>query len=76
MPDNHRGSPEQNHRLHSTCFVEKRFFKWEQDERSVNLRAAGGSYGGGSEVFVVTALSRDRAVMQEVSDTKRRDRQP
>ena len=34
-------------------FTEKRFFEWHEDEISVSLRAKSGSYGGGSEVFVL-----------------------
>lgn len=33
--------------------TEKRFFEWHEDELSVTLRNKGGSYGGGSEVFVI-----------------------
>lgn len=35
-----------------TAFAEKRFFKWEEDEQSVSLRARSGSYGGGSETLI------------------------
>lgn len=28
------------------CYSEKRFFEWHEDEKSVSLRAASGSYGG------------------------------
>jgi len=42
-------------------YTEKRFFEWIEDEISVTLRNSGGSYGGGSEVFVIDELSgRDR----------------
>ena len=34
-------------------FTEKRFFEWHEDDVSVTLREKSGSYGGGSEVFVV-----------------------
>ena len=34
-------------------YTEKRFFEWHEDDVSVNLRAKSGSYGGGSEVFVI-----------------------
>lgn len=34
-------------------YTEKRFFEWHEDDISVTLRNKGGSYGGGSEVFVV-----------------------
>ena len=33
--------------------TEKRFFEWHEDEVAVTLRNKGGSYGGGSEVFVI-----------------------
>ena len=33
--------------------TEKRFFEWEEDDVSVTLRNNSGSYGGGSEVFVI-----------------------
>ena len=35
------------------CYAEKRFFEWHEDEVSVSLRNHSGSYGGGSEVFIV-----------------------
>ena len=35
-------------------YAEKRFFKWQEDEVSVSLRAQSGSYGGGSEVLVIS----------------------
>lgn len=34
-------------------YTEKRFFEWHEDEVSVTIRNKSGSYGGGSEVFVV-----------------------
>ena len=33
--------------------IEKRFFEWHEDDRSVTLRNKSGSYGGGSEVLVI-----------------------
>lgn len=39
-------------------FVEKRFFKWVEDDVSVSLRASSGSYGGGSEVLVISYTPR------------------
>lgn len=36
------------------CYSEKRFFEWREDDKSVNIRASSGSYGGGSEVLVCT----------------------
>lgn len=38
----------------TVCYSEKRFFEWHEDDKSVNIRASGGSYGGGSEVLVCT----------------------
>ena len=40
----------------SKTYTEKRFKDYYEDEVSVTLRASFGSYGGGSEVFVVTRL--------------------
>ena len=34
-------------------YAEKRFFKWQEDDVAVSLRAKSGSYGGGSEVLVI-----------------------
>lgn len=28
------------------CYSEKRFFEWHEDDKSVNIRASSGSYGG------------------------------
>lgn len=39
--------------------TEKRFFEWEEDEIAVTLRASGASYGGGSEVLVISECCRD-----------------
>ena len=36
-----------------STFTEKRFFRWMKDDVSVTLRSRSGSYGGGSEVFVI-----------------------
>ena len=38
------------------CYSEVRFFKWQDDDKSVSLRAKSGSYGGGSEVLVVSEI--------------------
>lgn len=46
MPNDYgrpRSTPE---RLHGHCFTEVRFFKWQEDDVSVSLRASGASYGG------------------------------
>ena len=37
--------------------TEKRFFEWHEDDKSVNIRASSGSYGGGSEVLVVGTIT-------------------
>ena len=34
-------------------YTEKRFFEWHEDDVSVTLRSKSGSYGGGSESFVI-----------------------
>ena len=36
-----------------TTLTEKRFFQWYEDDKSVTLRRRSGSYGGGSEVFII-----------------------
>lgn len=38
-------------------YTEKRFFEWYEDDVCVTLRNKGGSYGGGSEVFVMGTYS-------------------
>lgn len=52
-------------------FAEKRFFKWQEDDRSVSLRARSGSYGGGSEVLIVSygLDSYNQSTYEEVSQT-------
>ena len=40
--------------MDNKTYTEKRFFKWVEDEVAVSLRACSGSYGGGSEVFIVS----------------------
>lgn len=37
----------------SKCYAEVRFFKWQEDDVAVSLRAKSGSYGGGSEVLIL-----------------------
>lgn len=37
--------------------TEKRFFEWHYDDISVTLRNSGGSYGNGSEVFVLQDIA-------------------
>ena len=39
-----------------TTFSEVRFFKWQDSDKSVSLRAKSASYGGGSEVLVVSEI--------------------
>lgn len=46
-------------------YAEKRFFKWELDDVSVSLRAKSGSYGGGSEVLVVSYEEYSRHCWRE-----------
>lgn len=38
--------------------TEKRYFEWHEDDKSVTLRNKGGSYGGGSEVLIITDCYR------------------
>lgn len=45
--------------VHAVCYAEKRFFDWEEDDRSVTIRNNGGSYGGGSEVLIVEETRKD-----------------
>lgn len=40
--------------MEKKTYAEKRFFEWHEDDKSVTLRNKGGSYGGGSEVLVVS----------------------
>ena len=47
-------------------YAEVRFFKWQKAETSVSLRAKSGSYGGGSEVMVVTT----QYAMQRIGEYK------
>lgn len=46
-------------------YTEKRFFKWYEDEVSVTLRNKSGSYGGGSEVLVVTITMNSYQVVTQ-----------
>lgn len=39
--------------MNEKTYTEKRFFEWHEDDVSVTLRNNSGSYGGGSEVFVI-----------------------
>ena len=41
----------------NVTMTEKRFFKWEEDDVSVTLRSKSASYGGGSEVLVISYIS-------------------
>lgn len=38
--------------------TEKRFFEWHEDDKSVTLRNMSGSYGGGSEVLVISCIRK------------------
>lgn len=40
-------------------YTEKRFFEWHEDDVSVTLRSKSGSYGGGSESFVMSSYGFD-----------------
>ena len=57
-----------------TTYTEKRFFKWYEDEISVSLRAKSGSYGGGSEVFILYTPERISKEQQR-DKTSDRDRE-
>lgn len=50
-------------------YAEVRFFKWEEADTSVSLRAASGSYGGGSEVLVVTSVEASAQMIIKESTT-------
>lgn len=39
-------------------YSEKRFFEWHEDDKSVNIRASGASYGGGAKCLSVPEDSR------------------
>ena len=47
--------------------TEKRFFEWHEDNVSVTLRSKSGSYGGGSEVLIITK-ENDEGTDGEVFD--------
>ena len=49
------------------CYAEKRFFEWHEDDKSVNIRASSGSYGGGSEVLVCTRRQSEHCAEQTTS---------
>ena len=53
----HQGRSDQDSSRNQVAFTEKRYFHWEQDEKSVSLRARSGSYSGGSEVLVNDVFS-------------------
>ena len=48
-------------------YSEKRFFEWHEDDKSVNIRASSGSYGGGSEVLVCTRRQSEHCAEQTTS---------
>lgn len=48
--------------------TEKRFFEWHEDEVSVTLRNKGGSYGGGSEVLVISWSKEDEKTIDFSTD--------
>ena len=43
------------------CYAEKRFFEWHEDDKSVNIRASSGSYGGAAKCLSVP--ENDRSVV-------------
>lgn len=42
--------------MENKTLTEKRFFEWHEDDISVTLRNCSGSYGGGSEVLVISYI--------------------
>ena len=54
--------------------TEKRFFKWYVDDISVSLRAKSGSYGGGSEVFIIEEKDGREADLPKDKKGKAQDR--
>lgn len=46
--------------MKTITMTEKRFFEWHEDDVSVTLRYKSGSYGGGSEVFVITYFPTEK----------------
>lgn len=48
--------------------TEKRFFEWHEDNVSVTLRNKGGSYGGGSELLVISYIQTpsERCVQETI----------
>lgn len=44
------------HKPKRKTLTEKRFFEWSEDDVAVSLRASSGSYGGGSEVLVISYI--------------------
>lgn len=48
--------------------TEKRFFQWYEDDISVTLRSRSGSYGGGSEVLIISYIKEPlEASVQETT---------
>ena len=45
--------------------TEKRFFEYHEDDVAVTLRNKGGSYGGGSEVFVIYETDNSTGIESE-----------
>lgn len=54
----------ENKDFNAVCYSEKRFFEWHKDEKSVNIRARSGSYGGGSELLICTRKPLERYAEQ------------
>lgn len=46
-----------------TTLTETRFFQWIEDDKSVTIRSKSGSYGGGSEAFIVEEYAEASAPM-------------
>ena len=48
--------------------TEKRFFEWYEDDVAVTLRSKSGSYGGGSEVLVISSMpTQSEQYVQEIT---------
>lgn len=46
--------------------TKKRFFEWHEDDIAVTLRNHSGSYGGGSEVFVICVFTERGAELETI----------
>lgn len=58
--------------MNEATLTEKRFFEWHEDDVSVTLRNKSGSYGVGSEVFVIYSI-RTQLDLSNTAITKDQD---